>query len=159
MLNKIIGYWLDCIKHEDVLAKDIPVYARTTAALCPFAYDPFIFNRKEDKLCVNDKKILDVLNRSRTQNKEIYYGYPLLFYFNSKMRKNYIAPLFVVKISFDKNKQSTFLSKENYIPNCGIQALSKIGLRTEEIAGVSQKFEKIFKGDISDSQLIAKKCL
>ena len=159
LLNKIIGYWLDCIRHEDVLAQDISIYARTTATICPFTYDPFIFNRKEDRIHIDDKKTEVVLDRSRMQNKEIYFGYPLLFYFDNKTQRNYIAPLFVIKISFDKNEQGTFLYKEDSIPNCGIQALSKIGLRTEEIASVNQEFEKIFKGEISDSQLVAKKCL
>lgn len=159
LLNKIIGYWLDCIKHEDVLAQNISVFPRTTATLCSFTYDPFVFNKKEDKIHVDDKKTEGVLDRSRMTNKEIYYGYPLLYYFDYKTRRNYIAPLFVVKVSFSKNEQGIFLQKEDSVPNCGIQALSKIGLRTEEIAGISKKFETIFKGDISDSQLIAKKCL
>ncbi|MCK5459647.1 AAA family ATPase [Candidatus Parcubacteria bacterium] len=159
LLNKIIGYWLDCIKHEDVLAQKIPVYPRTTVTLCSFTYDPFIFNRKEDKIHINDKKTEVVLDRSCTTNKEIYYGYPLFYYFDHKNQTNHLAPLFVVKLSFSKDKQGIFLQKENSIPNCGIQALNKIGLRTEEIDGISKKFEKIFKGDISDPQVIVKKCL
>lgn len=159
LLNEIIGYWLDCIKHEDILAKDISINVRTKAVLYPFQYDPFIFNRTEDKVSIADEKIINLIKRSNTQNEELYYGYPLLFYFDEKEQKKHVAPLFVTKINFSKNEQNILLYKDDPIPNCGIQALSKIGLRTEEIAEVNQEFEKIFKGDISDPKIIAKKCI
>lgn len=159
MLNNIIGYWLDCIKHEDVLAKDISINVRTKAVLYPFEYDPFIFIRTESEINIENPKILDFLNRSKIQNEETYYGYPLLFYFDERTKKQYVAPLFVVKIGYNQNNQGVSLYKDETIPNCGIQALGRIGLRTEEIAEVNQEFEKIFKGDISGSQIIAKKCL
>jgi hypothetical protein len=159
ILNKIIGYWLDCIKHEDVLAKDISINVRTKAVLYPFEYDPFIFNRTETRVNIENSKIIDFLIRSKTQNEEIYYGYPLLFYYDEKSQKQYVAPLFVIKVGIEKNDQNIFLYKDETIPNCGIQALGKMGLRTEEIAEINQEFEKLFKGDISDPQIIAKKCL
>ncbi len=159
LLNKIIGYWLDCIKQEDVLAKDISIYVRTKAVLYPFHYDPFIFSRSENKVSIADEKINKLMKRSHTQNEEIYYGYPLLFYFDNRTQKNYVAPLFVTKISFTKDEQNIFLHKDDPIPNCGIQALNKIGLRTEEIAEVNQEFVKIFKGDVSDPKILVKKCL
>jgi len=159
LLNKIIGYWLDCIKHEDVLAKDISIYVRTKAVLYPFQYDHFIFNRSEKKVSICDEKISNLINRCNTQNEEIYYGYPLLFYFDENTQKKSIAPLFVTKINFRKEEQNIFLYKDDPIPNCGIQALNKIGLRTEEIAEVNQEFEKMFKGDISDSKTLVQKCI
>lgn len=159
MLNKIIGYWLDCIKHEDVLAKDISINVRTKAVLYPFDHDPFIFNRTESEINIDDSKILDFLNRSKVQNEEIYYGYPLLFYFDERTQKQYVAPLFVIKLGFNQDNQKVSFYKDETIPNCGIQALGKIGLRTEEIAEVNQEFEKIFKSDIVNPQEIAKKCL
>ena len=158
-INKIIGYWFDCIKQEDVLAKDISINVRTKATLYPFQYDPFIFNKSESKVPITDEKIVELIKRSKTQNEELYYGYPLLFYFDSQTQKNYVAPLFVTKISFTEDGQNIFLYKDNPIPNCGIQALNKMGLRIEEIAEINQEFEKIFKGDISDSKTLAKKCL
>ena len=158
-INRIIGYWLDCIKHEDVLAKDISVNVRTKAMLYPFSYDPFIFNRSENKVSVADEKIIDLIKRSNIQNEELYYGYPLLFYFDEKTQKNYVAPLFVIKINFSNDEQGIFLYKDDPVPNCGIQALGRIGLRTEEIAEVNQEFEKIFKGDISDPKILVQKCI
>nr|MBN2276154.1 AAA family ATPase [candidate division Zixibacteria bacterium] len=82
-----------------------------------------------------------------------------MFYFDEPTKKNYVAPLFVTKINFSKDGQSIFLSKDDPVPNCGIQALSKIGLRTEEIAEVNQEFEKIFKGDISNPKILVQKCI
>ncbi|MCK4904635.1 DUF559 domain-containing protein [bacterium] len=158
-INKIIGYWLDCIKQEDVLAKDISINVRTKATLYPFSYDPFIFNKSENEVSVTDEKIVKLIKGSKVQNKEIYYGYPLLFYFDSKKQENRVAPLFVTKISFTEDEQNIFLHKDDPVPNCGIQALNKMGLRTEEIAEINQEFEKIFKGDISDSKTLVKKCL
>ena len=157
ILNKIIAYWLDCIKHEDVLAKDISISGITNAVLYPFEYDPFIFNRIETKIIIDDSKILDFLTRSETQNEEVYFGYPLLFY--KKSQKQSVAPLFVIKIDFEKNDQGIFLYKDETIPNCGIQALENMGLRTEEIAALNKEFEKLFKSDISEPQIIVKKCL
>lgn len=158
-INKIIGYWLDCIKQEDVLAKDISINVRTKATLYPFSYDPFIFNKSENEVSVTDEKIVQLIKHSKAQNEEIYYGYPLLFYFDNRTQKNYVAPLFVTKISFTEDGQNIFLHKDDPTPNCGIQALNKMGLRTEEIAEINQEFEKIFKGDISDSKTLIKKCL
>jgi len=157
--NNIIGYWLDCIKHEDVLAKDIPINSRTKALLYPFQNDPFIFNRSESKRLIDSEKLHELIKRSKSENEELYYGYPLLFYFDEKTQRNYVAPLFVVKISSMKDGQDVFLQKDNLIPECGIQALGKLGLRTEEIAEVNKEFERIFREDLSDSKSRAKKCI
>ena len=161
ILNNIIGYWLDCIKHEDVLAKDISINVRTKAYLYPFSNDPFIFNRSETQVQVDgsNEKLAELINRSDAETEELYYGYPLLFYYDDRSQKHHVAPLFVVKINIIKHENGSFLEKDSSIPDCGIQALGKIGLRTEEIAEVNQEFEKIFKGDISDSKMRVKKCI
>ena len=48
LLNKIVAYWYDCIRNEDILEKDISIYVRSKAVLYPFDNDPFVFDRREN---------------------------------------------------------------------------------------------------------------
>ena len=41
-------------------------------------------------------------------------------------------------MKFIQNKEKVNLEKDESIPTCGIQALSRLGLKTEEIADLSQ---------------------
>jgi len=55
-----------------------------------------------------------------------------------------VAPLLIIKVRFNRNGNTLFLSKDEPLPVCGIQALSKLGLRTEEIADINQSIETLF---------------
>lgn len=159
-LNKIIGYWYDCIKNEDILEKDISINVRSKAVLYPCDNDQFIFDRKEKLVLVSgDEKLTTFSEYISTQGHEAYYGYPILFYFNDKSKKYLIAPIFIIKVKFIREKQQLYLQKDEQTPTCGIQAFSKIGFRTEEIADISQSLEKLFRSDLSNSRNMAEKCL
>lgn len=165
-LNKIIAYWYDCIKNEDILEKDISINVRSKAVLYPFDNDPFVFDRKENLILVSGDEKLTTFSNSKditTQGYEPYYGYPMLFYIeedpNTHKKEYLIAPLFIIKVKFIRKNQNLYLQKDEQNPTCGIQALSRLGFRTEEIADISQPLERLFRSELSNSKNLAEKCL
>lgn len=143
LLNKICFYWYECIKNEDVLEKDISINVRSKAILYPFDYDPFIFNKKDIRIKITDEK-LKTFASVKTEGLEFFYGYPLLFYQDEQSSKDLVAPLLVIKVKFERAGENLLLSKDEIKPTCGIKALTKLGLRTEEIADINQTVEKLF---------------
>jgi len=160
LLNKIIAYWYDCIKNEDILEKDISINVRSKAVLYPFDNDPFIFDRKENLVLVSENEKLTTFSEYiTTQGYEPYYGYPILFYFDDESKKYLVAPLFIIKAKFIKKNQHLFLQKDEQNPTCGIQAFSRLGFRTEEIADISQSLERLFRSELLNVKDLAEKCL
>jgi hypothetical protein len=143
LLNKICSYWYDCIKNEDVLEKDISINVRSRAILYPFDDDPFIFRKKYTRVKITDEK-LNIFASAKTEGLEFFYGYPLLFYRDQRADKDLVAPLFIIKVKFEHDENGSYLSKDESCPICGIQALTKLGLRTEEIANINQSVENLF---------------
>lgn len=159
-LKKVIAYWYDCIKHEDILEKDISINVRTKAVLYPFDNEPFIFNHKEEYVLINDEeRLINFSDYTNSQGYEVYYGYPLLFYFDNNLNKYLVAPLFIIKTAFIKEEGDMFLRKDEQHPTCGLRAFTKLGFRTEEIAELGQQIETLFKGSILNPGTLVKKCL
>ena len=159
LLNKICAYWYECIKNEDILEKDISINVRSKAILYPFDDDPFIFDKKDNPIKIDDPKLHSFAN-DRAEGLEFFYGFPLLFYFDTAANKHLVAPLLINKVRFNRNGTSLFLSKDEPLPVCGIQALSKLGLRTEEIADINQSIETLFLSNTNlDRKYIADKAL
>src|SRR3989338_2941447 len=123
LLNTICSYWYECIKNEDVLEKDISINVRSRAILYPFDDDPFIFRKKDARVKIVDEK-LNTIDSGKKVDK--------------------VAPLLIIKVKFDKEGEYLFLSKDEARPVCGIQAVTKLGLRTEEIANINQSVENLF---------------
>jgi len=160
ILNEIVSYWYDCIKNEDILEKDISIHVRSKAVLYPFDYDPFVFDRKDNLVPISkNEKLAAFSEYINTRNYEVYYGYPLLFYYDDKEQKYLVAPLFIIKVKFLNKDRRLYLQKDEQYPTCGIQAFSRLGFRTEEIADLSQKIDTLFRGNLSSSKTLAKKCL
>jgi hypothetical protein len=158
-LNRIVSYWYDCIKNEDVLEKNISLNVKTKAVLYPFDQDSFIFDRKDKPLPVSqNEKLVSFSEYISAKGYDAYYGYPILFYFDSP-KKALIAPLFIIKVKFIKKEDKLYLEKDEQSPTCGIQAFSKLGFHIEEIAAISQSLEALFLGDLSDSKLLAEKSM
>ena len=159
-LNKVIDYWYDCIKNEDILEKDISIFVRSKGVLYPLDNDPFIFDRRENPVLVSGNEKLTTFSEYITaQGYEAYYGYPILFYFDDNSKKYLIAPVFIIRVKFIKENQEMLLQKDEQNPTCGIQAFSKLGFRTEEIADISQSIEKLFRSDTSNDRKLAENCL
>jgi len=160
LLNKIIAYWYDCIKNEDILEKDISINVRSKAVLYPFDNDPFVFDKKENLIFVSENEKLTAFSEYiTTLGYEPYYGYPILFYFDDNSKKYLIAPLFIIKVKFIKKDGKLYLQKDEQYPTCGIQAFSRLGFRTEEIADISQSLERLFRSELSNGRDLAEKCL
>jgi len=143
LLNTICSYWYECIKNEDVLEKDISINVRSKAILYPFDNDPFVFSKKNIPVKVVNEK-LSKFASIKAEGLEFFYGYPLLYYRDEKTDKQLVAPLFIIKVKFNRGEKNIFLSKDESYPVCGIQALTKLGLRTEEIASINQSIENLF---------------
>ncbi|MFQ6069854.1 MAG: AAA domain-containing protein [Candidatus Aminicenantales bacterium] len=159
-LNRIIAYWYDCIKNEDILEKDISINVRSKAVLYSFDNDPFIFDRRKRLVSVSgDEKLTTFSDYISTQGYESYYGYPILFYFDDETKKHLIAPLFIIRVKFIRENQELYLQKDERNPTCGIQAFSRLGFRTEEIADISQSLEKQFRSNFSKKRNLAEECL
>jgi len=161
-LNKIVAYWHDCIKNEDILEKDISIYVRKKAVLYPFDQDPFIFDKKENRIPFpENEKLSNFDEYINMKDFEAFYGYPILFYEEEdEKRITYkIAPLFIIKIKFFRENKQLYIQKDEPYPTCGIQALSTLGLRTEEISDISQTIEKILKQPFSSKKLLAEECI
>ncbi|OGL45324.1 MAG: hypothetical protein A2W05_01475 [Candidatus Schekmanbacteria bacterium RBG_16_38_10] len=159
-LNRIISYWYNCIKNEDVLEKDISIDVRSKAVLYPFNNDPFIFHKTENPISASeDGKLITFSEYITTQGYEPYYGYPLLFYFDDNLKKYLVAPLFIIKVKFIKQNQGTYLQKDEQYPTCGIQAFGKLGFRTEEIADISQSLEELFASPRISNINLVERCL
>jgi len=145
LLNTICSYWYECIKNEDVLEKDISINVRSRAILYPFDDDPFVFRKKDARVKIIDEK-LNTFASGKSEGLEFFYGYPLLYYQDIDRGKKVdkVAPLLIIKVKLDGEGEYLFLSKDEARPVCGIQALTKLGLRTEEIANINQSVENLF---------------
>ncbi|MHA1381463.1 MAG: AAA domain-containing protein, partial [Candidatus Helarchaeota archaeon] len=156
ILNQFVNYWYDCIKNEDILGKDISINVRTRAVLYPFNRDPFIFNRNLEPIEVTDnEKISGFAEYVFIKGYEVFYGYPLLYYSEfdgyQNREKHQVAPVFIIRMRYIREKNRLFLDTDESFPSCGIMAFNKLGLKTEEISDIGQKIENIFRKD-SDAQ-------
>jgi len=160
ILNQVVDYWYDCIKNEDILEKDISIQVRSKAVLYPFDQDHFIFNRQDYPVLVsNNEKLITFSDYIDTNGWEAFYGYPILFYFDNDSQKHLVAPLFIIKVQFVKENGEWYLHKDEPNPTCGIQALSRIGLRTEEIADLSREIEGLYRNESYNNKDLSEKCL
>jgi len=159
-LKAIVSYCYDCIKNEDILEKDISINVRSKAVLYPFDSDPFIFNKKNHRVNASvNEKLVKFHEYVLPRDFETYYGYPVLFYFNEDQQKYVLAPLFVIEVRFIRENDDLLIEKVEHLPSCGLQALNRLGLRSEEIAELGSKITTIFKMNISNQADLAKRCI
>jgi len=159
-LKAIVSYCYDCIKNEDILEKDISIKVRSKAVLYPFDNDPFIFSSRVDKVNVSAiEKLVNFHEYTSTRDYEIYYGYPLLFYFNEDREIYVLAPLFVLEVRFTRINDDLFIEKAEHMPSCGLQALNRLGLRSEEIAEIGSKISSLFKSNVVNQTELVKRCI
>ena len=161
LLNKIVAYWYDCIKNEDILGKDISIHVRKKAVLYPFDRDPFIFDRGQNPIKISiSKKLTEFCEYVKLSGYEIYYGYPILFYYDEDDKRHKIAPIFVIKLKHEFRNNDFYLKKEELTPTCGILAFDRLGLHTEEVSDINERIEKLFRSEykLTPNEL-AKRCL
>lgn len=144
VLRTICAYWLDCIRSENVLEKDISLSVRKRAILAPLAVDPFIFPTADTDGGVPANAFAEFANYAEDNRWDVFYGYPLLLYFDDAAQKHLVAPLFLVPVSFSRSDGALCLIGEDAVPSCGTQAFGRLGLRTEEIADISQRIRDMW---------------
>ena len=144
VLRSICAYWLDCIRSENVLEKDISLSVRKRAILAPLAVDPFIFPTTDTDGGVPANEFAEFADYAEGNRWDVFYGYPLLLYFDDTAQKHLVAPLFVLPVSFSRSDGARRLTAEDAVPSCGTQAFGRLGLRTEEIADISQRVRDIY---------------
>ena len=159
-LSQIVDYWYDCIRNEDILEKDISINVRKKAVLYPFDRDSFIFEKEERVLPISgNERLAAFCEYVNTTDYEAYYGYPLLFYYNDVRKRHLIAPVLLIKVAFVRSDEVICLRRDEPYPTLGIQALNRLGLRTEQIADLSQSVGRLFESRISDMKDLSRSCL
>jgi len=144
VLRTICAYWLDCIRSENVLEKDISLSVRKRAILAPLATDPFIFPTTDTDGGVPANEFAAFAKYAEDNRWDVFYGYPLLLYFDDVAQKHLVAPLFVLPVAFSGSDGARRLTAEDAVPSCGTQAFGRLGLRTEETADISQRVRDIW---------------
>lgn len=144
-LKSIIAFWYDCLKTENALEqsfglkKSFELTARTKAMIFDGYKDPFIFQTEEVKLPIVGEKLASLISRATLRHEEIYYGYPLLTFI--EQAKLCVAPLFVIRLEVDNNN----LVAAEQTATLGSCALSKLGLRQEEITALNDEITQVFR--------------
>jgi len=144
VLRAICAYWYDCLKSENVLEKDLSLDVRKRAILAPLAVDPFIFPTANIDAGVPADEFAEFAKYAEDNRWDVFYGYPLLLYFDDAAQKHLVAPLFLLPVSFTHSDGSRRLTAEDAVPACGTQAFGRLGLRTEETADISQRVRDIY---------------
>src|SRR5579864_115677 len=144
ILSRIVSYWYDCIKTEDALEKDITINVRSRAVLYPFDFDPFIFGQSDATVNDANERLHDFYTRCIVEGLDTFYGYPLLCYQDDATKKTMVAPLLVIKLRASRDSSGDVeFDKAEPAPTFGIQALSRLGLRTEEIGALNRDLETL----------------
>jgi very-short-patch-repair endonuclease len=136
-LQKVIRYWYECIKSENALEKDISLSVRSRAVLYPFDSDSFVTNIWANSRAMLDKQETRIARFHQyvtTQSLDVFYGYPLLCYQSEQEHKTVLAPLLVRRVSLSETRDGFLVTPSDHLPTFGIQAMSKLGARTEEIS-------------------------
>ncbi|HUC87198.1 MAG TPA: AAA domain-containing protein [Candidatus Saccharimonadales bacterium] len=155
-LQAIVAYWLDCIKSESALEQNFGINTskfglntRTRATLFEDTKDPFIFSEIGLEYFLEKGKAYELVAKSTLKGQDVYFGYPLLMFFDSIARKNRVAPLFVMRLEADVREDSLILRRAEPSPMLGSNAFEKLGLKQEEIAALNDEVSEIFKSNKS----------
>lgn len=153
-LQSVVAYWRDCIKSEGALEQSFGINkhkfslnARTRAALFEEKSDPFIFAEKGFDFFIEKGKTHDLIARSNLKGQEIYFGYPLLMFFDKVTKQHKVAPLFVMRLDVELRKDGLRLTRAEAIPMLGSHAFEKLGLRQEEVAALNSEVTEIFENN------------
>ena len=158
VLNRVVSYWYKCIKREDELGEG--VLTGRNAAIGPCDTDTFIFKRQDEAVLIpNESPCHQLLDNAETRRLDVYYGYPVLSYVDQR-GSHRLAPLFTIKVSFERRDGQLYVRRDEPFANCGSRALEKMGIREDErIMQVSQKLETVFANEVGDAVVLKEKCL
>lgn len=154
-LQRIVSYWKACIEAEDALSADLSPNARTKALLSPYGTDPFVFGSTFEPVLVDDEKLLNLTRRIQVAEGDLFYGYPVLL-FQDDQGKSRLAPLLIMKIDIISTNGNNSLVPEEPIPEIGLTAMSKFGLRSEEVAALSNEITQLVSRNVNAPRALAK---
>jgi very-short-patch-repair endonuclease len=150
-LQRIVSFWRDCITAESALEQSFVVSgqfrlsARVRAQLFRGGHDPFIFGSGMYRLDPDDG-LYDFAQRSSAKGQEVYFGYPLLMFYDQKQKQHKIAPLFVMRLHVEAGGGDVRLSAAESAPTLGSKAFEILGLDVEEIAQLNSDIAEVFAG-------------
>lgn len=150
----VVSFWLDCIKSESALAQSFGIQtssfsltSRTRSLLFDGGKDPFIFADSNTEYHLQKGKAYDLVARSKLKGQEVYFGYPLLMFFDRFGKMNRVAPLFVMRLDVDMRNDDVVLMRAEVSPNLGSLAFEKLGLKQEEIVALNSALSEIFEAN------------
>lgn len=150
----VVSFWLDCIKSEGALEQSFGIRAshfsltpRSRALLFESSEDPFIFANSNTEYSLQKGKAYDLVTRSKLKGQEVYFGYPLLMFFDRSARMNRIAPLFVMRLNVDMRQNEVVLTRGEANPTLGSLAFEKLGLKQEEVAAFNSDLGEVFEAN------------
>lgn len=150
-LQAVMAYWRDCIKSEGALEQNFGVNtsnfsltARTRAVLFEGTKDPFIFADGGYDHIVTKSKAYDLVTKASVKGHDVYFGYPLLMFYDRIAKKNRVAPLFVIRLEVTLHDNDATLARAERLPTLGSNAFEKLGLKQEEVAALNGETQEIF---------------
>ena len=148
-LQRIVAFWRDCITAEGALEQSFSVSdqfrlgVRTRARLFLGKRDPFIFAEPEP-FYLEKGNLYDFVAKAALKGQEIYFGYPLLMFYDAALRQHHVAPLFVMRLTPELQEDGLLLARAEPAPMLGAKAFTKLGLKQEEIAALNNEITEIF---------------
>src|SRR6266702_757854 len=153
-LQSVISYWRDCIKSEGALDQSFgiknasfAVKERVRARLFEGQLDPFIFSSNNTAYSLGKGKISELLAQSQSKGQDIYFGYPLLMFYDASRKENRVAPLFILRLEVTRQDDDVILSRAESIPSLGSAAFEKLGLKQDEIVALNTEIKTIFEAN------------
>jgi very-short-patch-repair endonuclease/KaiC/GvpD/RAD55 family RecA-like ATPase len=150
-LQSVVAFWRDCIKSEGALDQAFGINkssfgltARTRAILFEGNKDPFIFAERGFEYIVNTDRGHELANRAKLKGDEVYFGYPLLMFYDDRLKKQSVAPLFVIHLEIDEHDGKPILTRAESSPTLGSCAFEKLGLKQEEIVALNTEISAVF---------------
>jgi very-short-patch-repair endonuclease/KaiC/GvpD/RAD55 family RecA-like ATPase len=152
-LKAVTAYWLDCIKSESALEQSFGVNSskfglnpRTRAVLFEDVADPFIFSNNSGEYFLSQGRAYELAAKSSLKGQDLYFGYPLLMFYDQVAKKNRVAPLFVIRLEAKTHDNGSLLLRRiESCPSLGSLAFEKLGLKQEEIAALNSEISEIFE--------------
>src|SRR5580704_16361305 len=152
MLAHIVAFWRDCIASEGALEQSFAVNNtfrlghHTRARLYGGGQDPFIFADPAVPLRLESGDLYDFVSRSSLKGQELYFGYPLLMFYDRALKQHRVAPVFVMRLSAELQKETMQLTRAESAPVLGSKAFERLGLHQEEIVALNTEVGEVFAG-------------
>lgn len=145
ILSRLVHYWAECLREEDIQEVGVSPRARTRALIAPFPADPFVFADEHDSLVsVQSSDLKDFVRAAALSSEELVYGYPVVRYEDADTER--LLPLFTVRLEVVRDGGSYYLRPIEW-PLLGVGACERLGLRSEEVADLAGQVEPLFDAE------------